>query len=62
MGSVAERIAALTPAAANVKILTIDVERQRGKWEIEGRDPRGKTMNMVIDALTGAVLRLDRDN
>ena len=33
-----------------------------GKWEIEGRDPRGKTMNMVIDALTGAVLRLDRDN
>jgi len=42
LGSVAERIAALTPAAANVKILTIDVERQRGKWEIEGWEPTYK--------------------
>lgn len=39
MGSVADRIHALTPAAKNVKILTIDVERQRGKWEIEGWEP-----------------------
>ena len=32
-----------------------------GKWEIEGRDPRGKTVRIDVDALTGAVLKLDRD-
>jgi len=32
-----------------------------GKWEIEGRDPRGKSMRMDVDARTGAVLKLDRD-
>jgi hypothetical protein len=31
-----------------------------GKWEIEGRDPRGKTVRIDVDALTGAVLKLDR--
>ncbi len=32
-----------------------------GKWEIEGRDPRGRSINMDVDALTGAVIRMDRD-
>jgi hypothetical protein len=32
-----------------------------GKWEIEGRDPRGKTVNMNVDAITGAVLKVNRD-
>jgi len=32
-----------------------------GKWEIEGRDPRGRTVRIDVDALTGAVLKLDRD-
>jgi hypothetical protein len=32
-----------------------------GKWEIEGRDPRGRTVNIDVDALTGAVLKIDRD-
>jgi Peptidase propeptide and YPEB domain len=32
-----------------------------GKWEIEGRDPRGKSMRMDVDARTGSVLKLDRD-
>ena len=32
-----------------------------GKWEIEGRDTRGKTVRIDVDALTGAVLKLDRD-
>lgn len=33
-----------------------------GKWEIEGRDPRGKTVRMDVDALTGGVIRVDRDD
>ncbi len=31
-----------------------------GKWEIEGRDPRGKDVRIDVDALTGAVIKLDR--
>jgi hypothetical protein len=38
-----------------------EIQFSDGKWEIEGRDPRGKTINMVVDALTGAVLRFNRD-
>ena len=37
-----------------------EVQYFDGKWEIEGRDPRGKTVNMDVDALTGAVLKVDR--
>ena len=36
------------------------VQYYDGKWEIEGRDPRGKTVNMDVDAMTGAVLKVDR--
>ena len=31
-----------------------------GKWEIEGRDPRGKTIHVDVDAMTGAVLKINR--
>ena len=31
-----------------------------GKWEIQGRDLRGKDVHMDIDAITGAVLKIDR--
>lgn len=37
--SLSDRATELTPAAANVKILTIDVERQRGEWKVERWDP-----------------------
>jgi hypothetical protein len=37
-----------------------EVQYFDGKWEIEGRDPRGKTINMHVDALTGAVIKVDR--
>jgi hypothetical protein len=37
-----------------------EVQYYDGKWEIEGRDPRGKTINMDVDAMTGAVLKVDR--
>jgi hypothetical protein len=31
-----------------------------GKWQIEGRDNRGKTVRVDVDAITGALLKLDR--
>jgi hypothetical protein len=31
-----------------------------GKWEIQGRDARGKDVRMDVDAITGAVLKVDR--
>lgn len=31
-----------------------------GKWEIQGRDTRGKDIRMDVDAITGAVLKVDR--
>lgn len=37
-----------------------EIQYYDGKWEIEGRDPRGKTLNMNVDALTGAVVKVDR--
>lgn len=37
--SLAERLASLAPAATAANIVTIDVERQRGKWEISGWEP-----------------------
>jgi hypothetical protein len=32
-----------------------------GKWEIQGRDVRGKDIHMDVDAITGAVVKIDRD-
>lgn len=37
--SLASKAAALTPTASNTRILTIDVERQRGEWKVERWDP-----------------------
>jgi hypothetical protein len=37
-----------------------EVQYFDGKWEIQGRDPRGKSVNMNVDAITGAVLKIDR--
>jgi len=37
-----------------------EIQYYDGKWEIEGRDPRGKTVHMDIDAMTGAVLKVSR--
>jgi hypothetical protein len=31
-----------------------------GKWEIQGRDVRGKDVRMDVDALSGAVIKVDR--
>ena len=37
-----------------------EIQYYDGKWEIEGRDPRGRTINMKVDAMTGAVVNIDR--
>lgn len=37
--ALATKAAALTSAASNARILTIDVERQRGEWKVERWDP-----------------------
>jgi hypothetical protein len=37
--SLAERLVTLDKAAKNVRILTIDVERQRGEWKVRRWDP-----------------------
>ena len=31
-----------------------------GKWEVQGRDVRGKDVHLDVDAITGAVLKIDR--
>ncbi len=38
-----------------------EIQFYDNKWEIEGRDVGGRSINMDVDALTGAVLKIDRD-
>ena len=38
-----------------------EIQYYDGKWEIEGRDPRGKTFHIDVDAMTGAVLKINRN-
>ena len=37
-----------------------EVEYFDGKWEIQGRDIRGRDVHMDVDAITGAVIKIDR--
>lgn len=37
-----------------------EVQYYDGKWEIEGRDFRGKSVNIDVDAITGAVMKINR--
>lgn len=47
--------------AQNVGVVSLtQVQYYDGKWEIEGRDPVGRDLNVDIDALTGAIIRIDR--
>ena len=38
-----------------------EIQYYDGKWEIEGRDPRGKTIYVYVDAMTGDVIKINRD-
>jgi DNA polymerase elongation subunit (family B) len=48
--SLADRLATLAPAASNVKILTIDVERFPGRWKSWDNMPRFLSADKMIQA------------
>ena len=65
-----------TPAAAYVDIETvramafdrgivrideIELHRKRGVWEVEGEDAYGHDIEMKVDALTGRIIKMERD-
>ena len=39
-----------------------EIQYYDGKWEIDGRDPRGKSIHLDVDALSGAVTNVDRSD
>ena len=38
-----------------------DVDRDDGKWEVEGKDANGREIEVEIDMRTGRVINVDRD-
>lgn len=38
-----------------------EVDRDDGKWEVEGRDADGRELEIDIDIATGEVLKIERD-
>jgi Peptidase propeptide and YPEB domain len=39
-----------------------EIQYYDGKWELDGRDPRGKDIHIDVDALSGAVSNVDRSD
>ena len=39
-----------------------EVELDDGMWEVEGYDANGREMEMKIDAATGNIIKLERDD
>lgn len=39
-----------------------EVECDDGRWEVEGRDARGREIEVDIDARTGRVIKVERDD
>lgn len=37
-----------------------EIQLYDGKWEVEGRDPAGRSLTVYVDALTGAVVNVER--
>lgn len=48
-------------AARNGVVHIKEIERDNGKWEIEGTDSAGRDIEIDIDARTGKVLKMGRD-
>lgn len=43
-------------------IVTVDeVDRDNGKWEVEGKDASGREIEVDIDASSGKVIKIERD-
>lgn len=52
---------AIRIARENGVATVTEVDRDGGKWEIEGRDAEGREIEVDIDATSGAVLKVERD-
>lgn len=39
-----------------------EVERERGRYEVKGRDAQGQPVELYMDARTGEVLKVERDD
>lgn len=52
---------AIRIARDNGVATVMEVDRDDGKWEIEGRDGDGREIEVDIDATSGAVLKIERD-
>jgi uncharacterized membrane protein YkoI len=44
-----------------VRIDEIELHRKRGVWEVEGEDAYGHDIEMKVDALTGRIIKMERD-
>jgi len=44
-----------------VKLEEVELHRKKGIWEVEGEDAYGHEIEMKIDAVTGRVLKMERD-
>ncbi len=38
-----------------------EIDRDDGKWEVEGRQDNGREIEIDIDMATGKVIKIDRD-
>jgi len=44
-----------------VRLDEIELHRKRGVWKVEGEDAYGHEIEMKIDAVTGRVIKMERD-
>jgi uncharacterized membrane protein YkoI len=44
-----------------VRLDEIELRRKRGVWEVEGEDAYGNDIEMKVDALTGRIIKMERD-
>ena len=44
-----------------VKLEEIELHRKKGIWKVEGEDAYGHDIEMKVDALTGRIIKMERD-
>ncbi|ODS00651.1 hypothetical protein AUC69_07635 [Methyloceanibacter superfactus] len=44
-----------------VRLEEIELNRRRGIWKVEGDDAYGHEIEMKVDAVTGRIIKLERD-
>lgn len=60
IGSVPSIERAIMAASAYGMVGFSEIQYDDGQWELEGRDPRGRTLTIKVNAITGAVVNVDR--